>query len=120
MRHAISRPIAKAAIGPSQPAEGSDKEEPRFAELFVDEDVIYRWYQEELPTEAAAPTLRKAIDAALVRWPKLEITEIRGEAFVWFEHEQFEDAAAADELDASEEPPAPVNDHPASRPGGRY
>ena len=109
MRHAITRPIAKAAIGPSQPGKGRSKEEPQFAELFVDDDLTYRWYREERPTDAGAPTLRKAIAAGLVQWPTLEITEIRGEAVVWFEHEQFEDAEAADELRAAEEssPPTP-------------
>lgn len=98
MRHAIRSPIALAAIGPSQPGKGREKEEPRFAALFVDEDVTYRWYRDEQPTDAAAPTLLKAIAAAVVQWPKLEITELRGEAIVWFEHEQFEDTTAADEL----------------------
>jgi len=102
MRHAIPSRIALAAIGPSQPGKGREKEEPRFAELFVDEDVTYRWYRDDRPTDAAAATLRKAIAAALVQWPKLEITEIRGEAVVWFEHEQFEDSTAADELSAAE------------------
>jgi hypothetical protein len=110
MRHALPVPIALAALGPTQPGKGRNKEEPRFARLFVDEDVNYRWYREDRPTDVAAPTLRKAIAAALAQWPKLEITEIRGEAIVWFEHEQFEDKTAADELteaasaDASSEP----------------
>jgi hypothetical protein len=100
MQHAVTRPVAKAAIGPSQPGKGV-KEEPRFAELFVDDDVTYRWYMEEIPTEAASRSFRKAIAAGLVQWPTLEITEIRGEAVVWFEHEQFEDADAADELNST-------------------
>lgn len=98
MRRAISRPIAKAAIGPSQPGKRGD---PRFVELFLDEDPIYRWYSDERPTAAAATTLRKAIAAGLAHWATLEITEIRGEAVVWFEHEQFEDTAADDELTAA-------------------
>lgn len=97
MQHAVTHPIAKAAIGPSQPGKGR-KEEPLFVELFVDDDVTYRWYKDQRPTVATAPTFRKAIAAGLVHWPTLEITEIRGEAVVWFEHEQFEDAEAADEL----------------------
>jgi hypothetical protein len=111
MRHAIPLRIALAAIGPSQPGEGRNKEEPYFVELYLDEDVTYRWYSEERPTEAAAPTLRQAIAIALVQWPALEITEIRGEAVVWLEHEQFEDSTAADELAA-----ATAADHPATKP----
>lgn len=66
--------------------------------LFLDDDGVYRWYEEDRSTAAAADRLRAAIDAGLLQWPKLEIVEIRGEAVAWSEPEQFEDTYALEEL----------------------
>lgn len=95
-KHAKKDPIARGAEAPTTPEE--HRAEPRFALLFLDEDAMYRWYEEDRPTDAAAHSLRLAIAAGSLLWPRLEILEIRGEAVAWFEPEQFEETYAAEEL----------------------
>ena len=98
MLHATTAPVARGAIAPTKPDATGAKVEPKFALLFLDEDGVYRWYEDDGPTSAAADRFRAAIDAGVRQWPKLEIVEIRGAAVVWSEPEQFEDTHASEEL----------------------
>ncbi len=100
-QHATDSVVARGTVMPVHPEETGEQPAPQLADLYLDDDAKYRWYEEGRQTEAEGASLRTAIEAARLKWPQFEIVELRGRTIEWENESQFPDTHATDELDAT-------------------
>lgn len=97
--HATDKIIAEGSIVP-QPSDVDGKTaRVRLPNLYLDADSKFRWYENGKATEAAGSTLRTAIEAARLKWPRLQVVMIKGKAVTHMTEADIPEIYAADELD---------------------
>jgi hypothetical protein len=94
--HAKSDPIAEAEIVPPGVEEENDVREPRLVELYLDTDEMYRWYEEDAPSEVASDSFLGAMEEAAGAWDGFQLVELRGRSVE--PDEEVEETYAADEI----------------------
>ena len=72
---------------------------PKDAELFLETDDVYRWYEQGDPTEVFGETLRTAVEAARHRWPQFQIIEVEGHTVTSESQFDLPERYAADDLE---------------------
>jgi hypothetical protein len=104
MNHANDDVIARGGYIPSDPDNGEGTNEVITLELFLDDDAVYRWYEDGGDTEATGSTIHEALAAARSTWPGFGLVEFRGEA-VTADASDLPDAYAADEIEETADEP---------------
>jgi hypothetical protein len=99
--HATDRIIAQGIIMPLHGEESGQSVRPRQPTLYLDNDSKFRWYKEGESTDAAGSSLRTAIEAARLKWPKFQVVMLRGKPVEHLRESDIPNHYAADELDQS-------------------
>jgi hypothetical protein len=73
--------------------------EPKQAELYLESDSRYRWYEEGEPSEVFGETLHAAVEAAHVRWHDFQVIEVEGHAVSSESQFDLPERYAADDLE---------------------
>ncbi|MBI1352841.1 MAG: hypothetical protein GC160_00740 [Acidobacteria bacterium] len=76
--HASESVVARGVAVPMHPEETARSAEPRGADLYLEVDGVYRWYEQGDPTDAAGKSLRTAVEAARLQWPGFQLIELDG------------------------------------------
>jgi hypothetical protein len=97
-QHAKQEVIGRGAVMPMHPDETGESAAPQVAHLYLDDDAKYRWYEEGRPTEAEGASLRTAVEAARLRWPKFQLMELDGHAVSMETQTEIPERFAADEV----------------------
>jgi hypothetical protein len=94
--HAKNDPIAQAEILVTRAEEEDDVRDPRLVELYLDTDEMYRWYEEDAPSEFSSDSLLGAMEEAAGAWEGFQLVELRGRTVE--PDEEVEESYAADEI----------------------
>jgi hypothetical protein len=97
--HATDEIVAEGSIVPRPSDEDGRTGRVRIATLYLDADSKFRWYEDGEATGAAALTLRTAIAAARLKWPRFQVVMLKGKPVVHLTEADIPNIYAADELD---------------------
>jgi len=97
-KHAKREVVARGKLQPMYREEDNQPVDLRLLDLYLDEDGVYRWYEQDKAFEVEGKTLREATTAASKQWPTFQLYEVQGRAYD--NSKPLPDAYAADELAA--------------------
>jgi len=97
--HATDEILAEGSIIPLPSDEDGRTGRVRLPNLYLDVDSQFRWYEDGEATGAAGSTLRTAIEAARLKWPRFQVVMLKGKPVVHLTEADIPNIYAADELD---------------------
>lgn len=71
----------------------------RLPSLYLDADSQFRWYEAGEATDAEGSSLRTAVEAARLKWPRFQVVMLKGKPVVHMTEADIPEIYAADELD---------------------
>ncbi len=96
--HASDEIIAQGSITPLPSDVDGKTGRVRLPVLYLDTDAQFRWYEAGASTDAVGETLRTAIEAARLKWPRFEVVSLNGKTVTHMDESDIPIIYAADEL----------------------
>lgn len=97
--HATDEIIAEGSILPLPSDEDGKTGRVRLPNLYLDADSKFRWYEAGEATDAFGSTLRTAVEAARLKWPRFQVVMLKGKPVTHLTDADIPEIYAADELD---------------------